>query len=312
VLTRRLGAGGPEVSVVGLGTNNFGWKIGLAESRVVVDAALDEGITLLDTADVYGATESEEFLGQILEGRRERFVVLTKFGLEIPGSPADVPRGSRAYVRWAIEGSLARLRTEVIDVYMLHRPDGVTPLEETVAALGELVREGKARYVGLSNVEAAQIDEAASAARAGGVPLVCVESRYSLIRRGAEQDVVPACERHGLALLPYYPLESGLLTGKYRRGETPPAGSRLAGDSRIWPAERWLTDEAFAAVEALEAFAAKRGLSLLDLALGGLAAMPGVGSVIAGATTPAQVRANARAGQWQPSTPDLAALRALS
>ena len=222
------------------------------------------------------------------------------------------PRSSRAYLRWAVEGSLERLRTDVIDIYMLHKPDGVTPLAETVEALGELVQEGKARYVGLSNVDVDQIDEAAAAAQEHGVPLVCVESRYSLIRRGAEEDVIPACERHGYGLLPYYPLESGLLTGKYRRGEAPPADSRFAGNATVWPAERWLTDEAFDGVEALEVFAAEREVPLLDVALGGLAAMPGVGSVIAGATTPAQVRANASAGQWQPSVEDLAALRALS
>src|SRR3954451_21367523 len=311
VLTRRLGVDGPEVSVVGLGTNNFGWRIGLEESRLVIDAALDEGITLLDTADVYGATESEQFLGDILEGRRDRFVVLTKFGHPVPGGPDDMPRSSRAYLRWAIHGSLQRLSTDVIDIYMLHKPDGVTPIAETVEALGELVREGKARYIGISNVDVDQIDEAAMAARAHGVPLVCVESRYSLIRRGAEEDVIPACERHGLGLLPYYPLESGLLTGKYRRGEAPPADSRFVGNATVWPAERWLTDEAFDGVEQLEAFAAERNVPLLDLALGGLAAMPGVGSVIAGATGAAQVRANARAGQWQPSADDLAALRAL-
>ena len=230
VLTRRLGANGPEVSVVGLGANNFGWRIGLEESRAVVDAAADEGITLLDTADVYGATESEQFLGEILAGRRERFVVVTKFGHPVPDGP-DLPRSSRAYLRWAIEGSLARLRTELVDVYMLHRPDGVTPIGETIDALGELVREGKARYIGVSNVDAAQIEEAAAVAEADGIPLVCVESRYSLIRRGIEVDVIPACERHGLGLLPYYPLESGLLTGKYRRGQAPPADSRFVGNA---------------------------------------------------------------------------------
>lgn len=310
MLTRRLGTGGPEVSVVGLGTNNFGWRIGLEESRAVVDAAAEAGITLLDTADVYGETESEQFLGKILDGRRDRFLVLTKFGHPVPDGP-DLPRSCRAYVRFAIEGSLARLRTDVIDVYMLHRPDGVTPLAETIAALGELVREGKARFVGISNVDAAQIDEAADAASANDVPLVCVESRYSLIRRDAEGDVIPACERHNLGLLPYYPLESGILTGKYRRGTDPPADSRFDANSRIWPAERWLTDEVFDGVEALEAYAEERGLSLLDVAIGGLAAMPAVASVIAGATTPDQVRANALAGQWQPSVADLQALRAL-
>ena len=297
--------------MVGLGTNNFGWRIGLDESRRVLDAALEEGITLLDTADVYGPLESERFLGELLVGRRDRFVVLTKFGLEVPGAPEGVPRGSLDYVRWAVEGSLARLRTDVIDVYMLHRPDRTTPLAETVAALGEIVREGKARAIGISNVDAGQIDEAAAAASVAGVPLVCVESRYSLVRRDVEEAVVPACERHGLGLLPYYPLESGLLTGKYRRGEPPPDGSRFGGESPIWPVDRWLTDDAFDGVEALQAFAAERGLGLLDVALGGLAAMPAVGSVIAGATTPEQVRANALAGQWQPTAADVAALRAL-
>jgi aryl-alcohol dehydrogenase-like predicted oxidoreductase len=312
MLMRRLGAEGPEVSVVGLGTNNFGWRIGLEESRRVVDAAAAEGITLLDTADVYDTGGSERFLGEVLQGRRDRFVVLTKFGNSVfPGAPEGVRRGSLAYARWALDGSLGRLRTDVVDVYMLHRPDRETPVGETVAALGELVREGKVRFVGISNVSADQVDEAAAAAHAEGVPLVCVESRYSLVRRDAEADVIPACERHGLGLLPYYPLESGLLTGKYRRGGPPPEGSRFAGASPIWPADTWLTDEVFDAVEALEALASERGVSLLDLALGGLAAMPGVGSVIAGATTPEQVRANAQAGQWQPSADDLAALRAL-
>ena len=296
---------------MGLGTNNFGWRLGIDDSRAVIDAAAEVGITLLDTADVYGETASERFLGEILEGRRDQFVVLTKFGHPVPDG-LDLPRCSPAYVRWAIDGSLQRLRTDVIDIYMLHRPDGVTPLSETIAVLGELVRDGKARYVGISNVDVAQIDEAAEAARELGVPLICVESRYSLIRRGAEADVVPACERHGLGLLPYYPLESGLLTGKYRRGAEPPADSRFVGNPKVWPAERWLTDEAFDGVEQLESFAAQRGCSLLEVAMGGLAAMPAVGSVIAGATTPDQVRANAVAGQWQPSADDLRALRALA
>jgi aryl-alcohol dehydrogenase-like predicted oxidoreductase len=297
--------------VVGLGTNNFGWRIGLDESRAVIDAALEEGITLLDTADVYGATQSEQFLGEVLEGRRDSFVVLTKFGHPVPGAPEDVPRSSREYIRWAVEGSLERLRTDVIDIYMLHKPDGVTPIAETVAALGEIVQEGKARYAGLSNVDVGEIDEAAAAAQEHGVPVICVESRYSLIRRGAEDDVIPACERHGYGLLPYYPLESGLLTGKYKRGEAPPADSRFVGNATVWPAERWLTDEAFDAVEALETFADERDVPVLDVALGGLAAMPTVGCVIAGATTPAQVHANARAGRWQPSADDVAAFGSL-
>jgi aryl-alcohol dehydrogenase-like predicted oxidoreductase len=310
VRSRRLGAKGPDVSVVGLGTNNFGWRIGVEESRAVVDAALEEGITLFDTADVYGETASERFLGEILGGRRDRVVLVTKFGNPVTNGP-DLPRGSRGYVRWAIEGSLERLRTDVVDVYMYHRPDGVTPLAETVAVLGELVTEGKVRYAGVSNVDTAQLEEAVSAAHESGVPLVCVENRYSLIRREAEADLLPACERLGIDLLPYYPLESGLLTGKYRRGEPPPEDSRFVGGATIWPSERWLTDDAFDKVEALERYAEQHGVSLLEVAIGGLAAMPAVGCVIAGATSPEQVRANARAGAWQPSAGELAALRAL-
>jgi aryl-alcohol dehydrogenase-like predicted oxidoreductase len=330
VQRRRLGGNGPEVSVVGLGANNFGWRIGVDETRAVVDAAIEEGVTLFDTSDVYGETRSERFLGDVLSGRRDRVELITKFGVAVPNSP-ELPRGSRDYIRWAIDRSLGRLRTDFVDVYMYHYPDGVTPMAETIGALGELVREGKARSVGVSNVDTGQIEEAAAAARADGVPLVCVENRYSLIRRDAEDDVVPVCERLGLSLLPYYPLEGGLLTGKYQRGEPPPEHSRFAANATwpigagppseptptgqgarpIWPRERWLTDEAFNRVEALECYAAERGVSLLGVAIGGLAAMPAVGSVIAGATTPDQVRANARAGAWRPSSGDLAELRAL-
>jgi aryl-alcohol dehydrogenase-like predicted oxidoreductase len=312
VRTRRLGADGPEVSVVGLGCNNFGWRIDAEKSRAVVDAALEEGITLFDTADVYGETRSERFLGEALEGRRDRVQLITKFGHGLVEGNPDVARGSREYVRAAIDGSLERLRTDTIDLFMYHKPDGLTPLSETIGALGELVREGKARYVGISNVDVEQIDEAAAAAREEDVPLVAVENRYSLVRREAEEDVLPACERLGVGMLPFYPLESGLLTGKYRRGEPPPEDSRFVGNARIWPADSWLTDEAFDRVEALERFAQERDVSLLSVAIGGLAAMPAVGSVIAGATRPEQVRANARAGDWEPSDDDVAALRALA
>ena len=227
--------------------------------------------------------------------------------------------GARGEGRWerigwdqALDGSLERLRTDVVDVYFYHRPDGLTPFSETIGALGELVREGKVRYVGVSNVDAPQLEEAAAAAAAEDVPLVCVENRYSLVRRDAEAELLPLCERLGLGLIPFYPLESGVLTGKYRRGEPLPAGSRLDGSSTIWPAERWLTDEVFDRVEALERYAAERGLSLLEVAIGGLLAMPAVASVIAGATQPEQVRANVRASGWRPDDDDdLAALAAL-
>ena len=303
--TRSLGREGPQVSVVGLGCNNFGRRVDRPGTRGVVEAALAEGITLVDTADVYGDGASEEFLGAALRSRREDVVVATKFGHPMPGGP-DVPRGSRAWIRFAVEGSLRRLATERIDVYQYHRPDSVTPMAETIVAMAELVREGKVRYLGISNVRPEAIEEAASAARSEAVRLVSVQNEYSLLKRDAEDDVLPACERLGLGFLPYFPLASGLLTGKYRRGEAPPQGTRLA--------ERpdRLTDERFAGVEALERYAAQRGASLLEVAIGGLAAQPAVASVIAGATKPEQVRANAQAARrWRASVEDLEELAVL-
>jgi aryl-alcohol dehydrogenase-like predicted oxidoreductase len=301
VRTWRLGTKGPEVSVVGLGCNNFGRRLDLDGSRSVVEAALAAGITLFDTADVYGDGESEAFLGRILRDRREEVVLATKFGHSMPGGP-DVPRGSRAWIRFAVEASLERLGTDWIDVYQYHRPDGVTPIAETVAAMAELVREGSVRYLGLSNVDASQIAEAATAADEADVRLVSVQNEYSLLVRDAEESVLPACERLGLGFLPYFPLASGLLTGKYRRGGEPPAGTRLAGRP-----ER-LTDAAFDAVERLERFAEERGVSLLEVAIGALAAQPAVASVIAGATRPEQVDANVAAAAWEPTPDDLEAL----
>ena len=304
---RRLGATGPEVSLLGLGTNNLGWRIGLDEARAVVGAALDEGVTLFDTADVYAAGESERLLGRILAGRRDEVVLLTKFGNRMPDAPEE-RRGSAAYARWALDGSLARLDVDAVDVWMYHRPDGETPLAETVGAMGEAIRAGKVRYAAVSNVDAEQLEEAADAAAAGGIPLVAVENRYSVVTRTADADVVPAAQRHGISLLPYYPLESGLLTGRYRRGEPPPEGSRFAGRPDIWPAERWLDGAAFDRVEALQALAAARERSPLDLAIGGLAALPFVGSVVAGARTPEQVRANAAAARYTPDEETMDAL----
>ncbi len=210
----------------------------------------------------------------------------------MPESP-EVPGGSPEYVKWAVDGSLERLRTDCIDVYMYHRPDSVTPLTETLGALGELAREGKIRFAGLSNVDAGQVEEAAAFAAREGVPLVAIENRYSLVRREAEADLMPLCERLGLGFLPYYPLESGLLTGKYRRGQPPPPDSRFETRPGIWKPERWLNDDMFERTEALERFGAERGLPLLAVALGGTAAMPAVASVIAGATRPGS-------GQGQP------------
>jgi aryl-alcohol dehydrogenase-like predicted oxidoreductase len=302
--TRALGTGGPVVSVVGLGCNNFGGRVGLEGTRAVVDAALECGITLFDTADVYGEKGgSETLLGEVLEGRRDRVVLATKFGHEMPGGP-DVPRGSPEWVRWACDESLRRLRTDRIDLYQYHRPDGVTPLAETLGAMDGLVQAGKVVHIGSSNLDAAQVQEADAAARDRGLArFVSAQNRYSFVHRDAEDELLPTCERLGIGMLPYFPLESGLLTGKYRRGEPAPEGSRLS--SR----DGWLTDEAFDRVEALERFADERGVSLLDVAVGGLASMPAIASVIAGATQPEQVRANAAAGEWVPSPDELAELR---
>ncbi len=306
---RPLGTSGLVVSRVGLGCNNFGRRIGLDQARAVVDAAIDEGVTLFDTADSYG--DSEEILGTALDGRRDQVVVATKFGWDVGGAngPDWGARGSRRYIRRAVERSLRRLRTDWIDLYQLHRPDGVTPMEETLAALTELVREGKVRYVGSSNLAAWQVADAEWLARTrGSERFVSAQNHYSLLDRGVEADLVPACERYGIGLLPYFPLANGLLTGKYRRGETPPEGTRLAGPRGAGE----LTEQRFDVVERLEAFAAERSLSLLDVAIGGLAAQPAVASVIAGATSPEQVKANVAAGAWRPSADDLAALDAVA
>jgi aryl-alcohol dehydrogenase-like predicted oxidoreductase len=300
-----LGSEGPEVSVVGLGCNNFGGRVDLEGTRAVVDAALDAGVTLIDTADVYGNKGgSESFLGEVLEGRRDRVVLATKFGHDM-GYGIE-PRGSREHVRRAIDESLRRLRTDYVDLYQYHRPDGITPFAETFGALDELVREGKVRHVGHSNLEAAQVEEVDALAREHGWSRpVSAQNRYSLLHRDPEEDLLPVCDRLGLGVLPYFPLASGLLTGKYRRGEERPAGSRLADRDEVF------TDETFDRLEALESYAEERGLSLLDVAIGGLLGEPAVGSVISGATKPEQVRANAAAGEWQPSAEDLAALNAL-
>ncbi len=304
--TRRLGDSALEVSAVGLGCNNFGGRLDAEGTAAVVEAALAAGITFFDTADVYGgAGASERLLGEVLEGRREEFLIATKFGWEMEGAPDDVPdapRGSREYIRWAVEGSLRRLRVDRIDLYQYHHPDAVTPLAETLAALDELVREGVVRAIGCSNVSVAEIEEAERVARERGLArFVTVQNEYSLLQRGIELVVSPACERLGISILPFYPLAKGLLTGKYRRGEAGPQGTRLAGQEAG-------SEEQFETVARLEAFAAERGIGLLDVAVAGLAAQPAVGSVIAGATRPEQVAANVAALRWQPSAEDLAEL----
>jgi aryl-alcohol dehydrogenase-like predicted oxidoreductase len=295
---RTLGDSELEVPVVGLGCNNFGRRIGLDETRSVVDAALDAGVYFLDTADVYGS--SEDFLGEVLEGRREQVVLATKFGADRDGSLPGAP-GSAEYVSAACERSLRRLRIDVIDLYQYHLPNPDVPIAETVGAMDELVRAGKVRFLGVSNFSAEQLAEACRVAR-----VVSLQNEYSLLRRGIERDVVPACERLGVSVIPYFPLASGLLTGKYRRGEPAPSDSRLAGRDSIATEEEWDV------IEALSRFASERGIEPVDVAIGGLAAQPAVASVIAGAKRPEQARRNAQAGLWEPSPEDLAELRRIS
>ena len=300
--TRFLGDGGPEVSVVGLGTNNFGRRCDYEQTLAVIDAALEAGLTLFDTADIYGQGMSEEYIGRALEGRRDRVLIATKFGSEMGERPEE-RRGNPDYIRWAVEGSLRRLRTDVIDVYQMHQPDPLTPIEETLGALNDLVHEGKVRWIGSSNFSAEEIDAAEEVARGAGFHrFVSAQNEYSLVEREAEDEVLGTCETLGIGFLPYFPLASGLLTGKYRRGEVASEG-RLAG--REIPVEQWER------VEALQRLADERGASLLEVAIGGLLAMPPVTCVIAGATTPEQVRANAAAGAWEPTADDVEELRAL-
>jgi aryl-alcohol dehydrogenase-like predicted oxidoreductase len=303
VRTRTLGDGGPEVTVVGLGTNNFGPRIDFEQARTVVDAALDAGITLFDTADIYGQGTSEEFIGRALDGRRDRVLVATKFGKEMDENPSE-RRGSREYIRWAVEGSLRRLRTDHIDLYQMHEPDPGTPIDETLGALQELITEGKVRFVGNSNYSAEQIQEADAVARERVVtPFVSAQNHYSLVERGIEDDVLPACERLGLGQLPFFPLASGLLTGKYTRGVEPTEG-RLVG--------REVAEERWDRYEGVQRYAEERGVPILHVAIGGLLALsPAVTCVIAGATKPEQVRGNVEAGGWEPSADDVSALKAL-
>ncbi|GAB3993780.1 aldo/keto reductase [Nocardioides marmoraquaticus] len=310
---RPLGRSGLMVSAVGIGCNAFSRRVDLDGVRGILDAAQDVGVTLLDTADAYGVEPgaSEELLGQALEGRRDEFVLASKFGLDLRGANgADHgARGSRRYVRRAVEASLRRLRTDHLDLYQLHAPDPHTPIAETLGALTELVTEGKVRYVGCSNLPAWQVADAAWTAETKGlVPFVSAQDRYSLLDRSLEDELGPACERFGLGVLPYFPLEYGLLTGKYTRGAGAPEGSRAALDpSRA----QWLEGADWDRIEALQAYAAARDVELLDVAIAGLAAEPVVASIISGATSGEQVRRNAAALAWTPGADDLAELRAI-
>ena len=307
---RPLGSSGLMVSVVGVGCNAFGRRFDQDGVASILAAARDTGVTLLDTADIYGGEpgQSEAMLGEALQGQRDQFVLATKFGMDMQGANGRDfgALGSRRYVRRAVEASLRRLRTDHLDLYQLHRPDPLTPIEETLEALTDLVREGKVLYVGCSNFDGWQVAAASlTSSTAGLASFVSVQNEYSLLDRSIENEVTPACERFDLGLLPFFPLARGLLTGKYQRGAAAPQGSRAALE-----ADRagWLAEADWDRVEALQSFAEHREVELLDVAIGGLAAQPAVTSVIAGATSAEQVTRNARAAGWQPTAADLAAL----
>jgi aryl-alcohol dehydrogenase-like predicted oxidoreductase len=301
---RTLGDRGPEVSLVGLGANNFGGRIDLAASRRVVDKALDLGVTLIDTADIYGDKgDSEECLGQILGPRRKTIVLATKFGLPMDNS-GKLRGASRRYIMQAVEASLRRLKTDWIDLYQLHRPDARTPIEETLRALDDLVKAGKVRFIGCSNFSAAQLAEAQSAAGKNHLAsFICCQDEYSLLECGLEKELLPVMRKYGLSLLPYFPLASGLLTGKYKRGGPLPSGTRLGNNPPRGGGV--LTERNWRLVDALSAFAAARGHTLLELAMSFLASRPFIPSIIAGATRPEQVEQNVAAIGWTLAADDL-------
>jgi len=305
-----LGKSGLEVSTVGLGCNNFGMRIDLEATRKVVSRAIDLGITLFDTADIYGGMGgSETMLGEVLGERRKDIVVATKFaGPMVTGRTRR--DASRGYIVTAVEASLRRLKTDWIDLYQLHFPDGVTPMEETLGALDDLVHQGKVRYIGCSNLPAWQMVEAQWISRERGFErFISAQDEYSLVVREIEAEKIPAAQAYGMGMLPYFPLASGLLTGKYKRGTQAEAGTRFASIQRL--AERYSTDANWALVERLEAFCAKRGRTLLELAFSWLLARPTVASVIAGATKPEQLDANVKAAEWTLTPEDLAEIDAM-
>ena len=300
---RTLGRSGLQVSVVGLGCNNFGWHIDLEGSRKVIHKALDLGITLFDTADVYGNMGgSETILGQVLGERRNDIVLASKFGMAM--GPNDTKKGgSRRHIIRSVEGSLKRLRTDWIDVYQLHRPDALTPIEETLRALDDLITSGKVRYIGCSNVPAWQVVEAQWTSRSLGInAFISCQDEYSLVVRDVERELIPAMEAYGMGMLPYFPLASGLLTGKYSRDRMP-EGARLSKVKRL--ADRYFTDRNWAILERLNDFCSKRKHSIAELAITWLASRPTVSSVIAGATKAEQVEANVRAVEWKPTSLEL-------
>jgi aryl-alcohol dehydrogenase-like predicted oxidoreductase len=298
--TRRIGS--LSVSVVGLGCNNFGMTIDEKQSADVVHAALDAGINFFDTADMYGSTNSERFLGKALGKRRTEAIVATKFGLK---ASDEFPGGAKPeYVRKAADASLKRLNIDRIDLYQLHKPDPSVPIADTLAAMNELVKAGKVREIGCSNFSVAQLRDAEAAVKAGAAKFVSVQNEYSLLHRDPEKEVLPECTRVGLAFLPYFPLANGLLTGKYLKGVAPPKGTRM---QMGWAASG-LTDRNFAIVDGLREIAARGGHSMLELAFSWLLRHDAVASVIAGATKPEQIRANAAAAGWKISKEDLTAI----
>lgn len=301
--TRPAGGGVLQATVVGIGCNNFGRRLDAEATARVVLTALEEGITFFDTADTYGNGQSEEMLGAALKGRREEAVIASKFGH--PSGGEGHSGASRRWIRIAVEASLRRLGTDWIDLYQMHMPDPATPIDETLETLTELVSEGKVRCVGSSNLDGWQIADADWISRTRGLTrFITVQNEYSLLNRSVEEEVIGACAHFDVAMIPYSPLGNGMLTGKHHRGQGAAPGSRLATAPGA-NASRWMSDRNFDIVEALEAFAAERGVTVLDVAIGGLAAQPQVLSVIAGASTPEQVRANARAGKWRPTAADL-------
>jgi aryl-alcohol dehydrogenase-like predicted oxidoreductase len=304
---RNLGRSGLKVSAVGIGCNNFGMLIDAAQTQIVVDKAIDLGITLFDTADIYGEQgKSEEFLGKALGARRKDIVLATKFANAMGQSPM-MSGGSRRYIVNAVEASLKRLGTDYIDLYQMHVPDPHTPIEETMRALDDLVHQGKVRYIGHSNFSGWQTADAAWMAKTQNLaPFISAQNRYSLLSREIEAELVPACVAHGVSILPFFPLESGLLTGKYKRGEKPAEGTRYeAWASRGPMASRFFGDDKFAKFEQLQALCEAHGHTMLEMAFGWLLANPVVASVIAGATKPEQLEQNVKAGLWRPSAEEM-------
>jgi aryl-alcohol dehydrogenase-like predicted oxidoreductase len=287
---KNLGRTALKVSRICLGTMNFGPKTTEPDSFAIMDKALEHGINFFDTADVYGSTRSEEYLGRAIGKRRPDVIIGTKFGSAVDDSRQGA---APAYVKQALEDSLRRLGTDYVDLYQLHRPDPATPIADTLGALSDMVKEGKVREIGCSNFSASQLKEAETAAQ-GGARFVSVQNEYSLLHRQPELDVLPECQALGIAFIPYFPLMSGLLSGKYRRGEPPPAGTRLAGTAPERQREVF-SDSRFDVIEALDRYASDHGHTILELAIAWLAAKPTVASVIAGATQPEQVWANAKA-----------------